>query len=432
MVPGTVLGREPEGVSLALSRAGTTDFTSHFVKPRITSKAMTTQNLHRLAICALAFALLASCSGQQADAKNRTSDLPFTVTEMALFAEPWAMTFLPGSEVRMTGTALITEKRGRLLIWDSATKKAFAVKGVPRPSYGGQGGFGDVVAHPGFAGNQLIYLSWVEAGKGGERGAVVGRAKLDRSNAASPSLQGLEIVWRQTPKVSGGGHFGHRIAFGPDGMLYITSGERQKQEPAQDVRQSLGKIIRLTEDGKIPGDNPYSKTAQMMSSNTEAMEQIWSLGHRNPLGLAFDAEGRLWDVEMGPLGGDELNLVKAGANYGWPRASNGDQYSGQNIPDHAPGDGFEPPKVWWNPSISPGGLMIYSGSLFPAWKGDAFIAALGGNALIRVDLNGGSASKADEWDMQDRIREVEQGPDGAIWLLTDGKNGRLLKLTPKP
>jgi aldose sugar dehydrogenase len=393
---------------------------------------MTTQNLHRLAICALAFALLASCSGQQADAKNRTSDLPFTVTEMALFAEPWAMTFLPGSEVRMTGTALITEKRGRLLIWDSATKKAFAVKGVPRPSYGGQGGFGDVVAHPGFAGNQLIYLSWVEAGKGGERGAVVGRAKLDRSNAASPSLQGLEIVWRQTPKVSGGGHFGHRIAFGPDGMLYITSGERQKQEPAQDVRQSLGKIIRLTEDGKIPGDNPYSKTAQMMSSNTEAMEQIWSLGHRNPLGLAFDAEGRLWDVEMGPLGGDELNLVKAGANYGWPRASNGDQYSGQNIPDHAPGDGFEPPKVWWNPSISPGGLMIYSGSLFPAWKGDAFIAALGGNALIRVDLNGGSASKADEWDMQDRIREVEQGPDGAIWLLTDGKNGRLLKLMPKP
>ena len=229
--------------------------------------------------------------------------------------------------------------------------------------------------------------------------------------AASPSLKNLEIIWRQTPKVSGSGHFGHRIAFGPDGMLYISSGERQKQAPAQDPGSDLGKVIRMKDDGSSP--------SQM------------SLGHRNPLGLAFDPQGGLWDVEMGPMGGDELNLVKAGANYGWPRASNGDQYGGDTIPDHEPGDGFEPPKVWWNPSISPGGLMIYSGSLFPAWKGDAFIAALGGQALIRVDLDGDKASKADEWDMQARIREVEQGPDGAIWLLEDGKLGRLLKLTPK-
>jgi aldose sugar dehydrogenase len=395
---------------------------------------MTIQNLPRATVCALtiAFALLSACQGGAADAQERTSDLPFIVTEMELFAEPWAMTFLPGSGVAKTGMILVTEKRGRLLLWNSATKKAVAVKGVPRPAYGGQGGLGDVVAHPGFAGNGLIYLSWAEAAKGGVKGAVVARAKLDLSNAASPSLQGLEIIWRQSPKVNGGGHFGHRIAFGPDGMLYISSGERQKQEPAQNLRESLGKIVRLMDDGKLPSENPFSKTAQMMSSNTEAMVQIWSLGHRNPLGLAFDAEGRLWDVEMGPQGGDELNLVKPGLNYGWPRVSNGDHYGGANIPDHAAGDGFEAPKVWWNPSISPGGLMIYSGALFPAWKGDAFIAALGGQALIRVDLNGESAIKADEWDMQARIREVEQGPDGAIWLLEDGKTGRLVKLTPKP
>ena len=374
---------------------------------------MKTPSSPRAALVALSvsFAALASCVQQQADAKPRTSDLPFTVTEMGVFAEPWAMTFLPGSGVPMTGMALITEKRGRLVLWSSTTKKAAGVKGVPQPAYGGQGGLGDVVAHPGFAGNGLIYLSWVEAGKGGVKGAVVARAKLDLSNAASPSLKNLEIIWRQTPKVSGSGHFGHRIAFGPDGMLYISSGERQKQAPAQDPGSDLGKVIRMKDDGSSP--------SQM------------SLGHRNPLGLAFDHQGGLWDVEMGPMGGDELNLVKAGANYGWPRASNGDQYGGDTIPDHEPGDGFEPPKVWWNPSISPGGLMIYSGSLFPAWKGDAFIAALGGQALIRVDLDGDKASKADEWDMQARIREVEQGPDGAIWLLEDGKLGRLLKLTPK-
>jgi aldose sugar dehydrogenase len=366
---------------------------------------------HSLTVLALSCFPLSSCGEQQADAKPRTNDLPFTVTQMALFAEPWAMAFLPGSGLRVTDMALVTEKQGRLLLWNSTTQMAVAVAGVPRPSYGGQGGFGDVVAHPGFAGNQLIYLSWVEAGKGGARGAVVGRARLDLSNAASPSLQGLEIVWRQTPKVSGGGHFGHRIAFGSDGMLYISSGERQKMAPAQDPASDLGKVIRMKDDGSDP--------AQV------------SRGHRNPLGLAFDEGGRLWDVEMGPMGGDELNLVKAGANYGWPRASNGDHYDGKNIPDHSPSDGFEPPKVWWNPSISPGGLMIYSGALFPAWKGDAFIAALGGQALIRVDLNGEKASKAEEWDMQARIREVEEGPDGAIWVLEDGKTGRLLKLTPK-
>jgi aldose sugar dehydrogenase len=188
---------------------------------------------------------------------------------------------------------------------------------------------------------------------------------------------------------------------------------------------NLGKTLRLYPDGSIPKDNPFYTQGNAVRS------QIWSLGHRNILGLAIDSTGQLWNSEMGPMGGDELNIIKRGANYGWPIASNGTHYDGRDIPDHAPGDGFEPPKVFWNPSISPGSLMIYSGDLFKGWKGDAFIGALGGTALIRVDLNGAQATKADEWPMDARIREVEQGPDGAIWLLEDGKKGRLLKLTPK-
>jgi aldose sugar dehydrogenase len=360
---------------------------------------------------ALPLAVLTACQCGQADAKDRYADLPFTVTEAARFDEPWAMTFLPGSGVAMTGIALITERKGRLLLWDSVTKMTAPVSGVPKVDYGGQGGFGDVVAHPGFAGNHLVYLSWAEAGVRGTRGAVVGRAKLDLSTLAAPALVGLEVIWRQSPKVSGSGHFGHRIAFGPDGMLYISSGERQKFDPAQDKGTNLGKIIQLNDDGTAP--------------------QPWSLGHRNPLGLAFDGAGRLWEIEMGPMGGDELNLIKRGANYGWPRVSNGTHYDGRDIPDHSAGDGFEPPKVWWNPSISPASLMIYSGALFSKWKGDAFVGALGGQALIHLELVGDSARKADEWDMGNRIREVEQGPDGAIWVLEDGPDARVLKLTPQ-
>jgi aldose sugar dehydrogenase len=233
------------------------------------------------------------------------------------------------------------------------------------------------------------------------------------------------------------------MAFGPDGYLYISSGERQKFDPAQNTRSNLGKIVRIDPNparGIVPQDNPFynDRVRQELRMHVvrdyegaRSQIEIWSMGHRNPLGLAFDAEGRLWDSEMGPKGGDELNLVKRGANYGWPKVSNGSHYDGRDIPDHSPKDGFEPPKVFWNPAISPSSLMIYAGNLFPKWKGDAFIGALSGEALIRVDLNGETAVKADQWPMNTRIRDVEQGPDGAIWLLEDGSPGRLLKLTPK-
>lgn len=360
-----------------------------------------------------AIAFLAACGGGGGTAAAQVR--PFQVEVLGTFNEPWAMTFLPG------GDLLVTEKRGTLKL-RRANGRMLEVSGVPQVSYGGQGGFGDVVLHPDFANNRLVYLSWVEAGEGGTRGAVVGRARFNLSEAGA-SLGDLQVIWRQAPKVRGGGHFSHRIAFGPDGKLYISSGERQAFEPAQDMTGNLGKVVRLNDDGTVPADNPFSARGGVTA-------QVWSLGHRNLLGLAFDGQGRLWDTEMGPEGGDELNLVTRGANYGYPRVSNGSHYGGRDIPDHRPGDGFEAPKVFWTPSISPSSLMIYSGAMFPAWRGDAFIGALSGEALIRVDLDGTTARKADQWPMDARIREVEQAPDGAIWLLQDGDSGgRLLRLS---
>jgi glucose/arabinose dehydrogenase len=364
---------------------------------------------------------LAACS-PVANATNSAS-LPFDSKAVATLDEPWAMTFLPGSGIEMTNVMLVSEKKGRLQLIDTKSGKMVAVSGVPQPAYGGQGGFGDVVADPGFAGNRLIWMSWVETGDGG-KGAVVGKARLDLSNRASPKLEPVEIVWRQSPKVTGNGHFGHRIAFGPDGMVYISSGERQKFDPAQDMAANLGKIVRIKPDGSLPADNPFAEKGGVTA-------QIWSLGHRNPMGLAFDASGQLWNAEMGPAGGDELNLVRKGGNYGYPKASNGSHYDGRDIPDHKAGDGFNGPVQFWNPSISPGGLLLYSGTAFPQWSGDAFIAALGGEALIHVDLDGGKAVRSETWPMGARIRDVEQGPDGAIWLVEDGPSARLLKLTAK-
>lgn len=357
-----------------------------------------------------------SAAGDSADTSAATTKTgkPFAAAEMGKFEEPWALAFLPD------GRILVTEKKGVLKLVRLGGDTV-DVAGVPKVDYGGQGGLGDVAVHPDFANNGYIYLSFAEAGDGDTRGAAVARGKLVLEGA--PRIEGLQVIWRQEPKVSGQGHYGHRIAFGPDGMMYVSSGERQKFDPAQDLTANLGKIVRLSDTGMIPSDNPFYDQGRVKA-------QVWAYGIRNPLGIDFDSEGRLWETEMGPKGGDELNLIKAGTNYGYPKASNGDHYDGKDIPDHKPGDGFEPPKVFWNPSISPSSLLIYKGDLFPDWKGDAFIGALSGEALIRVDLNGETATKADQWPMEARIRAVEQGPDGAIWLLEDGENGRLLKLTP--
>lgn len=342
---------------------------------------------------------------------------PFQVTEIATFNEPWAMTFLPEFN-----QALITEKSGKLMLWE-ADGPVVEVKGLPTVAYGGQGGLGDVILHPDFANNRTIYLSYAEAGDGGF-GAAVASATLDSENG-EPTLKNVNVIWRQYPKVDGRGHFGHRLAFSPDGKyLFIASGERQKFDPAQDMNSNLGKVVRLYPDGTIPTDNPFYDAANPVKS------QIWSLGHRNPLGLSFDSNGQLWNQEMGPRHGDELNLVKRGANYGYPKVSNGNHYDGRDIPDHSAGDGFEAPKAYWDPAISPGGLAFYDGNLFPKWKGSFFIGGLGGKALVRVKVDGETATKADHWDMGARIREVEPAADGSLWLLEDGPKGRMLKLTP--
>jgi glucose/arabinose dehydrogenase len=365
-------------------------------------------------------AVLAACnpSTEAVSAGNASaaqpSARPFQVQALATFAEPWAMTFLPD------GRALVTEKKGRLLLWKEGAAP-IAVSGVPAVDYGGQLGLGDVVLHPGFARNGLVYLSWSEPGPGDTRGPVVGRARLVTDSGAA-RLEGLQVIWR-ADKVDGRFHHSHRIAFSPDGKLFVTSGERMKFTPAQNLASTLGKVIRLNDDGSVPKDNPFA-------SRGGRAAEVWSLGHRNLLGLAFDAQGRLWEHEMGPKGGDEVNLIQRGRNYGWPVVSNGDNYDGSPIPDHPTRPEFEAPKVWWNPSISPAGLIVYSGRMFPQWRGSAFLGALSGKALIRVSLNGTNAAKADQWDMGQRIREVEQGPDGALYLLEDAKEARLLRLTP--
>jgi aldose sugar dehydrogenase len=300
------------------------------------------------------------------------------------------------------------------------------VSGVPPVSYGGQGGLGDVVLHPEFADNGIVYLSYAESGGRGLAGAAVARAKLALDSAGGGELENLAVIWRQDPKVNGQGHFGHRIAFAPDGHLYISSGERQKFDPAQDLATNLGKILRLNDDGTVPADNPLVDRGADKGGVTA---QIWSLGHRNPLGIAFDSQGRLWNVEMGPRGGDELNHVERGANYGWPIVSNGDHYDGRNIPDHPTRPEFRAPAAFWNPSISPSSLMFYGGSMFSQWQGDAFIGGLSSQSLVRVEFDGTAARAAQDLAMGIRVRQVTQGPDGAIWVLED-RGGRLLRLTP--
>ena len=328
------------------------------------------------------------------------------------------MTVLPDNRL------LVTEKSGKLWWADPKTGQKLAITGVPAVVDAGQGGLGDVVLHPDFARNQWIYLSYVEAGEAHTQGAAVARARLQMDELGGGRLSEVTVVWRQTPKVTGDGHYGHRLLFGRDGMLWISSSERQKFTPAQDMGSNLGKIVRLHDDGRVPEDNPFANQGGVAA-------QVWSLGHRNVLGMAFDEQGRLWANEMGPKGGDELNLIEKGGNYGYPIVSNGDHYSGRVIPDHNTRPEFIAPKISWTPVISPSSMLFYQGKQFPAWQGQLLMGGLSSKALVRVAINGDQAEEVGRYDMGERIRAVAQGQNGEVWLLEDGRAGRLLQLQPQ-
>ena len=334
------------------------------------------------------------------------------------FNQAWAMTFLPD------GRALVTEKAGLIWLLGADGRKVGQVTGGPDVEARGQGGLGDIILHPDFASTGQVYFSYVARDTDNDElsGAVVEIAKLSLTETGG-ALAEREVIWRQFDVATGNGHYGHRLAVSPDRFLFISSGERQKFTPAQDIGSTLGKVVRLNLDGSLPADNPFADQAGPAA-------EIWTLGHRNPLGMAFAVDGRLWLHEMGPRHGDELNLIVRGQNYGYPEVSNGDHYDGREIPDHPTRPEFAMPAAYWVPAISPAGLDIYEGALFAHWKGDALIGGLSSRALVHVRIMpDGTAAEAARYEWGKRVREVEEGPDGAVYVLEDD-HGRLLKLTP--
>jgi glucose/arabinose dehydrogenase len=402
----------------------------------------------RLLQAALLLVLAACGSSNRGTAQPATSSgHPFAVSEVATFEAPWALAFLPGTNI-----AIVTEKPGHIWLVDTRTGRKQPVSGAPRVVYFDQGGLLDVVVAPQFASNGQVYLTYSEPSANGGSGLALARARLVR-DASGARIDGLQVLWHD-PAGGEGGQFGAIVTFAPDGRsLFLSTGDRQRFTPAQDPNQPLGKILHLTLDGKPAPDNPWADklgaatvTVIDPPRDTEAAKraagrqlrwpgpnltpaETWALGLRNPYGLAFAPDGRLWATDMGPRGGDELDLIVRGKDYGWPLVSEGENYDGVVIP-HSTRPDFAPPKLFWVPSISPSSLMIYSGKLFPQWKGSGFIGALSGKALVRVTFSGDSASKADQWQMGARIRFVGEGPDGAIYLLEDGPGARLLRLTP--
>ncbi|MBT7800477.1 MAG: PQQ-dependent sugar dehydrogenase [Tateyamaria sp.] len=335
------------------------------------------------------------------------------------FNSPWAMSFINSDSL------LVTSKAGKLWLV-STSGEQYLVIGVPKVFAGGQGGLGDVILHPKYEKNKLVYFSYINSDNEGKtRYASVIRGTLENLN--KPQLKNIETIWRQIPARRGKGHFSHRIAFGLDGTqhagkIFITSGDRQEQTPAQQWDMALGKIIRLNEDGTVPTDNPFQDKGELAKT-------FWTVGHRNALGIAFAKNGQLWSHEMGPKHGDELNLIVAGENYGWPLVSEGDHYSGAKIPVHKTRPEFKAPTLFWVPTVAPSGLVFYEGDEFSEWNGNAFIGGLKSKALVRIDFKNKKPFEAERFSWSQRVREVEISRDGAIWVLEDGPSGRLIKFT---
>ena len=386
----------------------------------------------------------------QINAGNLTPapDQPFTVTLISSFDTPWRMAFLPD------GRMLITEKPGKLwLVTQNGAKTEVA--GVPAVDHEGQGGLLGVFVAPTYASDRGVYLTYAEPGDGGSSLALAhATLTLDRGMVR---LDKFKVIWRDMPKGKGG-QFGAAVAFSPDRKyLFLAVGDRQRMTPAQDPNQAIGKILRLTLSGKPAPGNPMAgkrgeqtvtlidppkdteaaKSAPVVSRYTIvgpnlAPAETWSTGHRTPYGLAFAPDGRLWELEHGPRGGDELNLIEPGKNYGWPLVSYAVNYDGVPIPSPDTRPDLAKPVIYWTPVIAPGNLIFYTGNLFKGWKGSAFTGGLVSMTLNRITFdNRGGAQPAERWNMKFRVRDVEQGPDGALWLLADDSPGGLYRLTPK-
>ena len=346
---------------------------------------------------------------------------PLEVRELARgLALPWALAFLPD------GRLLVTEKHeGKLVLLTLGGEKPREIKGVPRVDGRDQGGLLDVALGPDYPTSHLVYVSYYEPREGGN-GLAVARARF--VEGAQPALESLQVVFRMQPTLDSSKHAGGRLVFSPDGTLFVTLGERsilKGRVQARDLASDLGKIVRILPDGGIPKDNPFVERAG-------ARPEIWTLGHRNVLGAALDSKQRLWVAEMGPRGGDELNLIERGKDYGWPTIGYGEEYSGASIHATTQAPGLEQPVYYWDPVISPGALAIYSGALMPEWKGDFLIAGLSSEAVVRLTLKNDRVVGEERLftDRHERMRDVVEGPDGAVYLLTDESNGKLLRVAP--
>jgi glucose/arabinose dehydrogenase len=329
---------------------------------------------------------------------------------------PWALAFLPD------GRILVTERPGRLRIVERDGRISKPFDNVPQVLARGQGGLLDVALDPRFAENRLIYLSYAEPGEGNTAGTAVARGRL-----AEGKLENVQVIYRQQPKVEGSGHFGSRLVFGRDGTLLVTQGDRiGYREQAQDVSSGLGKIVRINPDGSVPKDNPFV-------GRSGARPEIWSYGHRNVQSAAVHPDtGQLWTVEHGARGGDELNHPEAGKNYGWPVITYGVDYSGAKIGQGTAKSGMEQPLYYWDPVIAPSGMTFYTANAFPDWKGSILIGSLTPGLLVRLTLKEGQVAREERYlgDLRERIRDVRQGPDGLIYLVTDSPDGRLLRVRP--
>jgi aldose sugar dehydrogenase len=376
------------------------------------------RHARRMAGCLLAAAalMLLSRDALAAEGEIDTKQGSIKVQTFANGLEqPWGLAFLPD------GRMLVTEKVGRLRIVDKDGKLSEPLKGVPKVFAEGQGGLLDVALDPKFGENSLVYLSYAEPGDNGKAGTAVARGKLGIDR-----LDNVQVIFRQYPKVVGGNHFGSRLVFSPDGKLFVTLGERFTFGPAQDLSTHLGKIVRINPDGSVPPDNPFV-------AQEGALPEIWSYGHRNAQGAAIHPKtGKLWETEFGPLGGDELNIPQPGRNYGWPVVSWGKNYDGTHIPDPSTHPEFADAIAHWTPVISPSGITFYTGDAIPGWKGNLLIAGLSSQAIVRLTLDGETVVNEERIPMGTRIRDVVQGPDGAVYALTDETEGKILRLWLEP